>query len=280
MLPLSTIPSYFRSTLIPQILKIPLSIMAILKPSSASVGSEVSKELAVVLAQRGSLARIVAPVANERLLHIVYKPTEKLYYISPLISSSSPERAKRERFILSLHPLRHAPIPDPRGRRRRQPGPRPDARVERPSRHMAAPLTAVLALGGCRPERDGGPVRQHPPRLDRMGRGPDGDVRRADLLLGAVPGGRVRGEPPLPHARGHRLHHVGAEHRRGQRPPPSQEPHVRRPPHAAVQQLRLEAHRDHLHGRQAPHPGGQGAAQGRTGAAAGRHRHRWRRVCC
>lgn len=104
MLPLSTIPSYFRSTLIPQILNIPLSIMAILKPSSASVGSEVSKELAVVLAQRGSLARIVALVANERLLHIVYKPTEKLYYISPLISSSSPERAKRERFILSGMP--------------------------------------------------------------------------------------------------------------------------------------------------------------------------------
>lgn len=50
--------------------------MATLKPSSASVGSEVSKELAVVLAQRGSLARIVALVANERLLHIVYKPTE------------------------------------------------------------------------------------------------------------------------------------------------------------------------------------------------------------
>lgn len=76
---------------------------------------------------------------------------------------------------------------------------------------MATPVTAILALGGRRPERDGGLVLQHPLRLDGLGRRPDGVVRRADPLLGAASGGRVRGEPALPHAWGHRLHHVGAE---------------------------------------------------------------------
>lgn len=98
-------PSYFRSIIISRLLSIIPSTMSILKLSSATKArSEVSKKLAVILAQRGSLARIVALVANERLVHIVYKPTEKLYYISPLASSSSPERAKNERFILSGTP--------------------------------------------------------------------------------------------------------------------------------------------------------------------------------
>lgn len=104
-----TMPRYLSSTLIPRLLRIIPSTMSILKLSSASgTGSQMTKELAVVLAQRGSLARIVALVANERLVHIVYKPAEKLYYITPLASSTTsegePAAAKNERFILSGTP--------------------------------------------------------------------------------------------------------------------------------------------------------------------------------
>ncbi len=95
--------SYFGFSIISRLLSIVPSTMSILKLSSSGVKPGVSKELALILAQRGSLARIVALVANERLVHVVYNPTEKLYYISPLASDSK-ERAKDERFVLSGTP--------------------------------------------------------------------------------------------------------------------------------------------------------------------------------
>ena len=61
----------------------------------------VSRELANSLAHRGTLGRIVALVANERLVHIVFKPKEQLYYISPLPSLSTWQQFKNERFIIS-----------------------------------------------------------------------------------------------------------------------------------------------------------------------------------
>ncbi|RYO78526.1 hypothetical protein DL766_009538 [Monosporascus sp. MC13-8B] len=80
--------------------------MTILKQPLAGVKPEPSRDLALILAQRGSLARIVALVANERLVHIVYKPAEKLYYISPLANGASQKPTLDERFILAgSHPF-------------------------------------------------------------------------------------------------------------------------------------------------------------------------------
>ena len=61
----------------------------------------VSRELANSLAHRGTLGRIVALVANERLVHIVFEPMEQLYYISPLPSLSAWQQFKNERFVIS-----------------------------------------------------------------------------------------------------------------------------------------------------------------------------------
>ena len=61
----------------------------------------VSGELANSLAHRGTLGRIVALVANERLVHILFEPEEQLYYISPLPSSSTWQQFKNERFVIS-----------------------------------------------------------------------------------------------------------------------------------------------------------------------------------
>lgn len=61
----------------------------------------VSRELANSLAHRGTLGRIVALVANERLVHIVFEPKEQLYYISPLPSLSAWQQVKNERFVIS-----------------------------------------------------------------------------------------------------------------------------------------------------------------------------------
>lgn len=65
------------------------------------------RELSTILAQRGSLGRIVALVANERLVHTVFRPTKQLYYISPLPSAFTEEQIKNEPFtIKGSAPLR------------------------------------------------------------------------------------------------------------------------------------------------------------------------------
>lgn len=61
----------------------------------------VSRELAKSLAHRGTLGRIVALVANERLVHIVFEPKEQLYYISPLPRVAAWQQVKNERFVIS-----------------------------------------------------------------------------------------------------------------------------------------------------------------------------------
>ena len=62
--------------------------------------SDVSTKSAL-LAQRASLGRIVALVANEHLVQVVFKSAEKKYYISPLPSASGTEQVKNERFVIS-----------------------------------------------------------------------------------------------------------------------------------------------------------------------------------
>ena len=64
-------------------------------------GSKVDKGLYAVLAHRGSLGRIVALVVNERLVDIVFRPTEQLYYLSPLSSGQDQQGSKAERFVIS-----------------------------------------------------------------------------------------------------------------------------------------------------------------------------------
>ena len=64
----------------------------------------VSRELANSLAHRGTLGRIVALVANERLVHIVFDPKKELYYISPLPSLSAWQQVKNEHFVISGSP--------------------------------------------------------------------------------------------------------------------------------------------------------------------------------
>ena len=61
----------------------------------------VNRELANSLAHRGTLGRIIALVANERLVHIVFEPEERLYYISPWPSPSAWQQVKNERFVIS-----------------------------------------------------------------------------------------------------------------------------------------------------------------------------------
>ena len=64
-------------------------------------GSNVDRGLYTVLAHRGSLGRILALVVNERLVEIVFRPTEQLYYLSPLPGDRNEERSKAERFVIS-----------------------------------------------------------------------------------------------------------------------------------------------------------------------------------
>ena len=73
----------------------PLSVSA----STNGHRSGVDRELAAVLAQRGSLGRIVALVVNERLVRVVFNPTEQLYYLSPLPGKE--KESKSERFVIS-----------------------------------------------------------------------------------------------------------------------------------------------------------------------------------
>ena len=68
---------------------------------SNSERPRISRELANSLAHRGTLGRIVALVANELLVHIVFEPKERLYYISPLPSVSAWQQVKNERFVIS-----------------------------------------------------------------------------------------------------------------------------------------------------------------------------------
>ena len=62
---------------------------------------KVSREVANSLAHRGTLGRIVALVANERLVHILFEPKELRYFISPLPTLPTWQQVKNERFIIS-----------------------------------------------------------------------------------------------------------------------------------------------------------------------------------
>ncbi|KAI4136768.1 MAG: hypothetical protein LQ341_005460, partial [Variospora aurantia] len=64
----------------------------------------VSSDIARSLAHRASLGRIVALVANERLVQIYYNPNEQLYYISALAGPSTKLQVNTERFVISGSP--------------------------------------------------------------------------------------------------------------------------------------------------------------------------------
>ncbi|CAD6581383.1 MAG: hypothetical protein ASARMPRED_000595 [Alectoria sarmentosa] len=76
---------------------------------------KMSRDLSTLLAHRGSLGRIVALVANERLVHIVFRPADQLYYISPLPSALTGEQVLKERFIISGSAPFHAQQIEPSG---------------------------------------------------------------------------------------------------------------------------------------------------------------------
>ena len=93
---------------------IPKSPTSSIPPDLSGVSNgerpRVSRELASILAHRGTLGRIVALVANERLVHILFEPKEQLYYISPLPSASAWQQVKNERFVISgSSPFRSRP---------------------------------------------------------------------------------------------------------------------------------------------------------------------------
>ena len=60
----------------------------------------IGRDVASILAHRASLGRIVALVANERLVDVVFKQDEQLYCISPLPSSTREEQVQNARFLI------------------------------------------------------------------------------------------------------------------------------------------------------------------------------------
>lgn len=64
-------------------------------------GPKIGRDVANTLAHRASLGRIVALVANERIVDVVFKQGEQLYYVSPLRSSVKEEQIQNARFLIS-----------------------------------------------------------------------------------------------------------------------------------------------------------------------------------